>query len=79
MRRHSALRANSIAPVARLRLALVNYLVETEQYEVLPADGARVRVFEQIPRTLRRAGAALELHVRPADLMVIESETRASA
>jgi hypothetical protein len=56
------------------RLVQVSYLGEIEQYELQLADGVKLKVFEQNPWTLRQAGATLELHVRPGDLMVIAAE-----
>ncbi len=53
------------------RITHINYLGEIEQYELALGDGAKLKVFEQNPREIRSVGAALELQVRPADLLVL--------
>jgi iron(III) transport system ATP-binding protein len=53
------------------RITHVSYLGEIEQYELAFEDGTRFKVFEQNPRLIREVGARLELHVRPADLLIL--------
>ena len=55
----------------KARISLVSYLGEVEQYELTLADGTVFKVFEQNPREIRQPGAGLELHVRPADFLVL--------
>ncbi len=53
------------------RITHVSYLGESEQYELALNDGTRFKVFEQNPQEIRAVGAELELHVRPADLLIL--------
>jgi iron(III) transport system ATP-binding protein len=48
----------------------VSYLGEIEQY-VLELAGTSLKAFEQNPLEIRKAGAALTVHVRPQDCLVL--------
>jgi iron(III) transport system ATP-binding protein len=53
------------------RITHVSYLGEIEQYELVLDEGTKFKVFEQNPREIREFGARLELHIRPADLLIL--------
>lgn len=53
------------------RIASVTYLGEIEQYLLELDGGLKLKAFEQNPMTIRQAGAALSVHVRPEDLLVL--------
>ncbi|MGH7786264.1 MAG: TOBE domain-containing protein, partial [Candidatus Binatia bacterium] len=55
----------------RTRIAHVTYLGEFEQYRLELSDGVSLKAFEQNPREIRQLGAALEVHVRPQDCLVL--------
>ena len=49
----------------------VNYLGDTEQYTLELAPGRTIKAGGQNPREIRRTGAALAVHVRPENLLVL--------
>ncbi len=53
------------------RITHVSYLGEVEQYELALGDETKLKLIEQNPREIREAGAMLELHVRPLDLLIL--------
>ena len=62
----------STAPVNNLSAEIdqVTYLGEIEQYRLKLAGGLTVKAFEQNPLEIRRAGERIDVHVRPADVLV---------
>ena len=60
------------APVNNLSAEIeqVTYLGEIEQYRLKLAGGLAVKAFEQNPVEIRRAGERIDVHVRPADVLV---------
>jgi ABC-type Fe3+/spermidine/putrescine transport system ATPase subunit len=55
-------------------IAHVSYLGEVEQYGLEFQPGKTIKAFEQNPAEIRRAGAALKVHVRPQDCLVLPRE-----
>jgi iron(III) transport system ATP-binding protein len=53
------------------RIAFVSYLGEIEQYRLELPSGLAIKAFEQNPRELRQTGAALPVHVRPQNFLVL--------
>ncbi len=60
------------APVNNLSAEIeqVTYLGEIEQYRLKLAGGLTVKAFEQNPVEVRRPGERIDVHVRPADVLV---------
>ncbi len=54
------------------RVEHVSYLGEIEQYRLALPSGTIVKAFEQNPRAIRQPGSALEIHVRPQNLLVLK-------
>jgi iron(III) transport system ATP-binding protein len=50
----------------------VSYLGEIEQYGLEAAPDVLIKAFEQNPREIRMAGAALTINVRPANALIID-------
>ena len=50
----------------------VSYLGEIEQYGLEAAPEVMIKAFEQNPLEIRKPGAALIVHVRPANAMIID-------
>ncbi len=55
-------------------IAHVSYLGEVEQYGLEFSPGNLVKAFEQNPAEIRRVGAALTVHIRPRDCLVLPRE-----
>jgi iron(III) transport system ATP-binding protein len=52
-------------------IAHVSYLGEVEQYGLDAGLGRTLKAFEQNPEMIRRVGAALTVHLRPQDCLVL--------
>jgi iron(III) transport system ATP-binding protein len=57
----------------------VTYLGEIEQYHLEVPGGGMIKAFEQNPLEVRRPGTPLTVHVRPEDLLLLESHSNVTA
>ena len=50
----------------------VSYLGEIEQYGLEAAPEVMIKALEQNPREIRKPGSTLEIHIRPANALIID-------